>query len=110
MNLIAADSVLARNDEPRSREPLLKRNRRIFKGGSGLERKLRMVMLAVTLPYPLVSNPENLLRLATRTLHHAIGPAEFHHELAAMLEVRKPYDGLLKGIGRFHASSMPEKI
>ena len=110
MDFVAADSVFARNNEPRSREPLLKRDRRIFKGGSGLERKLSVIVFAVALPYALFSNPENLLRLAARALHYAVRPAQLHHELTAMLEVRKPYDGLLESIGHFHVSSMPEKI
>jgi hypothetical protein len=43
-----------------------------------------------------------------RALHHAIGPAQFHHELAAMLKLGEPDYCVSEGVGACHNSSMPD--
>jgi hypothetical protein len=46
-----------------------------------------------------------------RAFHHAIGPAQFDHELSAVLEVGKPDDRALKGCGWvFHELSMRQSL
>src|ERR1019366_7206579 len=101
-----ADTVLATDNQPSCAEPLLKRNRGIFKDGASLERERGARVARVALPHALVGKPSDLLRSAGRTLHDAIGPPQFHHELAAMLKICKPDSRVSEGVWRFHVSSM----
>jgi len=106
MNLIRADAVLAANNQPRSREPLLKGNWGIFKNGSGFERKRRTLVFRVALPYTLLGKIGNLLSAALRAFHNAIGPSQFNHELSAMFKFREPDCCVPKSVWRFHKPSM----
>lgn len=60
-HLRAADAVLAVNNEPEGGEPLVEADGGIFHHGSGFERELGVVVLAVALPNALFLNPENFL-------------------------------------------------
>src|ERR1051325_9198130 len=106
MDLIRTDAVLAVDNEPCSGEPILKRDRRILEDSSRLQRELCMVMLSVALPHALLRDVKNLVRSTPGTLHRAIGPAQFNHELAAMLEVSEPEDRVSECVGAFHTSSI----
>lgn len=106
MKFVAADSVLARDNQPRGAKPLLKRNRRVFKDRSSLQGKCWTLVLGVALPHASLCQPRNLLGAARRASDLAVRPAQFHHELAAMLKVREPDNRLVESVWRFHESSM----
>jgi hypothetical protein len=106
-DLVGTDSVLAVDDQPRGREPLLKGDRGVLEDGSGLERKSRFFMLGIAFPNARFFKPRNLLSAATGAGYNPIRPAQFHHKLAAVLELRKVDDGFLKAVGcAFHELSM----
>src|SRR5271165_1783970 len=104
---IAADSILAIDDEPRGRQPLFQANRRILENRASLQRELCVVMLAIAFPNSLFCNPDNPLRLAPWAAHNSIGPAQFHHEFAAMLNIGEVYNRVSEVGWRFHDKSMP---
>jgi hypothetical protein len=106
MDFVATDTVLATDNQPRCGKPLLKRDRRIFKDGASLEGEGGPLMSGIAFPYPLFGKPAQPLGATLRTLHDAIRPPQFHHELAAMLEVREPDNRISEGVWRFHVSSM----
>jgi hypothetical protein len=108
MNLVAADTILTADNQPRSSEPLFKSNWRVFKDGPGLKGKGRALVFCVALPNPLFGKIGHLLRFAARALHNAIAPPELDHELPAMLELREPDDCVPESAWRFHEPNMPE--
>ena len=112
MHFIRADTVFATGDQPHCREPLLKLDRGIFKNCPGLQRELYVVVFAVALPDAFFGDPKHFLGLAARTLHLATRPAQFHHEITAMVEVIEPHDSFAETVWRLlwrlHVSSMPE--
>jgi hypothetical protein len=110
MDFVAADTVLATDNQPRGGKPLFKRDWRIFKDGSGLEREGGPLMSGIAFPHPLLGKPRQPLRATLRTPHDAIGPPQLHHELAAMLEVREPDNCISEGVWRFHVSSMRQIV
>src|SRR5258708_37801693 len=85
-HFVAADPILAVDDEPCRREPLLQRYWRVLEDRPRLERELCMVMLSVTLPGPLFRDPENFVRTAAWACDLAVWPAKLYHEFAAMLK------------------------
>ena len=106
MDLVGTDAVLATDEKPCGTEPLFKSNRGILKDSAGLEREGRTLVAGVTLPDALFGKPGYGLGAALRTLHHAVWPAQLHHELTAMLEIREPDYRVSKGVLAFHDSSM----
>ena len=60
-------------------------------------------MSRVALPHAGLCEESDLLSAATWAGDLAIGPAEFYHQLAAIVEVLKVNDGLLKSLYAFHA-------
>jgi hypothetical protein len=108
MEFVATDSVLATDNQPRGGQPLLKRNRRVFKNGAGLQGKRRAFMFAVAFPYACFCQPRHVVRSTLLAFHYAIGPAEFHHELPAVLEIREPQNRLVDSVWRFHEPSMKQ--
>jgi hypothetical protein len=106
MKLVTADSVLATNNQPRGGKPLLKRDGRVFKNGSGLQRKRRALMLGVALPYPSLCQPRHVIGPALGTDDLTVWPAKFGHELPAVLKIREPQNRLMESVWRFHESSM----
>ena len=106
MDFIAADTVFATDNQPCSSKPLLKRDRRIFKDSSSLQRERGPQVSGIAFPYALFGEPRYLLGAALRALHDTIGPSQFHHELSAVIEVREPDDRVSEGVRRFHVSSM----
>ena len=106
MEFIGTDSILATDEEPRGAEPLLKGNRGILKNRSSLQREGGSLMARVALPYALFGEPRDLIGAALRAFHNTIRPAQFHHELVAVLEIREPDNCVSEGVWRFHISSM----
>jgi hypothetical protein len=106
MNFVARDTVLAGNNQPCRREPLLQRNRAVLENGSGLECERGAFMLRVALPHASLGKPRNVIRTAARAGYDAIRPAKFNHELAAVLEIGEVQNRVPEGVWRFHESSM----
>jgi hypothetical protein len=109
MQFIGTDAVLATDKEPRGTKPLLQRNRRVLKYSTRLERKRRLGMPRIAFPNALFRKPRELFCAARRARHLAVRPAQFDHELAAVLEIREPDNRVSKVFGErgaFHDSSM----
>jgi hypothetical protein len=108
MNLVTRDTVLAGNNQPCRREPLLKRDRRVLENGPGLERERGALMLRVTLPHAGLGEPRDVIRTAARAGYNAIRPAKFNHKLAAVLEIGEVQNRVPECVWRFHESSMQQ--
>ena len=111
VDLVGTDAILAANNQPCSREPLLQLNRGILKDSTRLESKrlpLARFMFGVALPYARLGKPANLLSTAARAPYNAVRPTQLDHKFAAMVEVRKPDNRVPKsGWGYvFHEPSM----
>lgn len=109
MKFVTADSVLATDHQPRGGEPLLKRNRGVFKNVASLQRKRRTLVLGVAFPHTRLCQPCHVVRSTLRALNNAIRPAEFGHELPAVLEIREPDNRLVERVWRFHKTSMKQE-
>src|SRR5471030_723495 len=110
VKFVGTDAVFATHDQPRGYEPLFKRDGRVLKDGSGLQRERRALMPRIAFPHALLGKPRKFLRAALRTLHDAIRPTQSCHELAAMLKIRKPDNRVSEGIGAFHKPSMRSNV
>jgi hypothetical protein len=106
MDLVGTDSILASDEHPCRTKPLLKWDRRIFKNRTSLQGKRRTLMPRVAFPYTRPGKPSQLSRTAVRAGDLAVRPAQFNHELSAMLKVREPQNRVSQRIGAFHGSSM----
>jgi hypothetical protein len=102
VNFIGTNPVLAVDNLPHDRKPLLKSYRRVLEDSPGLKRELNAVMLLIALPDLLLGDVEKPVRSALGTPHHAVWPAQGHHEVPAMFEVREPQDRITEGIRCFH--------
>src|ERR1035437_10516983 len=87
--LFRSDAVLAVQQHPNCREPLLQSNRGILKDRTRLQREARFRMTGVALPQAILGKVANLLRSTFRALHLAVCPAEINHKLAAILKFRE---------------------
>ncbi len=56
-------------------------------------------MLAVAFPHPRFFEIDHVIGSAMRTPNHAIGPPQFHHEMAAVFVILEVDDCVLKGPG-----------
>src|SRR5579871_1295517 len=109
MDFVGRNAVLAANDHPCRRKPLFERNRGILKDRTRFKCEGWHGMLRVALPSATLGQIGNVVGTAVRAFNNAIRPAQFHHELAAVLEVREPDNRVSKSVGslgRFHVSSM----
>lgn len=106
VKLVRTDTVFAANQHPCCRKPLLKRNRRVLKNRSGLQRKRRSRMIGVALPNPPLFQPRNVFRSAGRAGYLAVWPAQLRHEATAVLEVGEVQNRIPQSGFAFHASSM----
>ena len=86
------DAVLAVQEHPDCREPLLQGDRRVLKDRASLQREARFRVLRIALPDAILGKVADLFRTAFRALYLAIRPAQIHHELAAGFEFREVQD------------------
>src|SRR5262249_52507373 len=96
------DAVFAANQEPHGGQPLLKWNRRIFKHSADLEREFLLQMVAIAAIQTGLFQIGNFLRVALRTAHLAIRPADRDHEFAAIVVIAEMLNCLLKSLNVFH--------
>src|ERR1017187_1974731 len=89
VQFVGTDTVLAVQQHPNCREPLLKRDRRVFKDGTCLQRKARFRVIGVAFPQAVLGKVANLLRPTFRALHLAVCPAEINHKLSAIFKFRE---------------------
>ena len=68
------DSVLVIADHPKSREPLIQTERRIFKDRSNLDTELRKRVAGLALPNAAGSNKTDVGRAATRADNNTVRP------------------------------------
>src|SRR6266851_9607213 len=83
-DFVATDAVLAVHYQPDGSEPFVQTDRRVFEDGPGLQREPGPIMSRVALPDTRLFEVGDVIGTAVRTLHLAIRPAQFHHELAAV--------------------------
>jgi hypothetical protein len=95
--LVAADAVLAVDDEPQRREPLLQRERGILEHGPDLERELRPRVSFVAFPHARRFEVLHASRAAARALNRAARPPKRDDSVVAVLVVREEQNRLLKG-------------
>src|ERR1039458_8509148 len=98
-----ANPILAVHYQPQRRKPFVQTERGFLENSSGLEREGWLLVSRVTLPDTGLREESDFLSVATWAADLAIGPAEFYHQLAAVVEVLKVDDGLLKSLYAFHA-------
>ena len=110
MDFITADAVFAGDDNPRGREPLFERDRRVLKNGPGLEREAGHRVASIAFPHALLCQPRNAIRTTLRAFHHALRPAQLDHELAAMLEVGEVENCISEGGFAVHNSILRQKL
>lgn len=106
MQFVGTDTVFCPNDHPSGGKPLLKADRGLFEDCASLEAERRAGMLRVALPYASLFQVGDVIGAATRAFDNAIRPAQFDHELSAMLEVREPDYRVPESVWRFHVASM----
>ena len=106
MDFIAAHAILAVDDHPHRKEPLVESKRGVFKNGAGLARELTRAVLATALPAVVLRLKENVLAPATRS-GDSFGPAVGDKVLTAVVGVGEVEDCFLQSIGAVHEPSMP---
>ena len=107
---VAADAVLAVDEQPERGQPLLERDGRVLKDGSDLEGELRPGMLTVALPDAGLLEVGHAVRPTGRALHDAIRPPDRHDGFVSVLVVDEEQNGLLESFGLgcgCHARSVP---
>ncbi len=109
VQFVTADPVFAVNQHPRGGQPLFERDRRVLEDGPGLEGERRTRMARIALPHARLSKPCDLLGPALRTLHRAVRPAQFNHELPTMFEVGEVEDRVPKRGLLVHCSRLQDK-
>ncbi len=100
VNFHAADAVLAIDQHPESRHPLIESERRIFKDRSQLEREL--LLAGVAKPDAPRLNERVFLGAATWTGHLAVRPAKLFGVLESAVSVREVDDCLLECFRSVH--------
>jgi hypothetical protein len=100
------DAILAIHHQPQGREPFVQAQGGILENGSGLQGEGRAGMARVALPNASFGKVGELLGPAAGAAHYAIRPPQFHHDLAAILEIAEVEDCLLKCLYAVHGSSV----
>src|ERR1035437_3029665 len=103
MQFSRTNPILAVHHEPQSREPLIQAERRFLKECASFQGESWLRVSHVALPHARLCEESHLLSAATWAGNLAIGPAKLYHQLAAVVEVLKVDDGLLKCLYAFHA-------
>ena len=93
VNLHAGNAVLAIDQHPKARHPLVETDRRIFKDRIDLERKL--LVAATAEPDAPRLDEVVLFRTATRAMNLAIRPAQANGVVESSLRIGEINDGLL---------------
>lgn len=88
MDFPRRDAILAVANEPDARQPLLKRQWRILKDGSGLDRELPLRVTSAALPAPLIRQKADLSTAASRA-YHAIRPSLINEVVEAIVGIGK---------------------
>ena len=100
-----ADPVLAVNNQPESRKPLVQTKRRILHDGPSFKRKLRAWMTRVALPKSSIRKIGDFVRSALRAFNLSVRPAEGHEKALAVVKIREVLNSFLKGLWvTFHVS------
>jgi hypothetical protein len=110
-DLTRADTVLAIQDQPHGRQPLIESKRRVFKNGSDLHGKLPLRVPHTTLPTQLVLEETDALAAAPGANHAFLPLRPSGHEVVkAVVLVREVEYSLLKALRfayGFHTPSLP---
>jgi hypothetical protein len=105
---MAADSVLAIDDQPNARQPLVETKRRVLHHGSDLRGELAFRVSLAALPAALLLQVPDLIATAVRA-HDAQGPTLLGKVFDAIVLVGEVDDCFLEGLGFVcHEPSMPE--
>jgi|HubBroStandDraft_1064217.scaffolds.fasta_scaffold22605_3 hypothetical protein len=110
VDFVGTYSVLAVDDKPRGREPLFQGKRGILKDSPGFERERRLRVPDVALPHAGLGAPSYTLGAAFGAGNLPVGPAQFHHELTAVLKVGEVQNRVSEGCFAVHDSSLPESV
>src|SRR5258706_3831694 len=63
-----------------------------------------MIVFAITLSHARLGKPDDMIRIAARTLHFTVWPAESHHDSFAVLEIGEGQNRFLKCLDAVHES------
>jgi hypothetical protein len=96
-NFIGTHAVLAVRNHPNSDKPLVEWKRRILKDSPDLCRELPFGMDTLALPLALILEEHDILTSAGGAHHDAIRPADFHHEVKAIIGIVEEDNRLLEG-------------
>jgi hypothetical protein len=110
VDLITRNAVLTIGHHPHSQEPLIKRDRRIFKDSPSLDAELGMVMAGLALPNAARGHKANVNGTATGA-SDTFGPATGNQVVKAVIGICKVEDRFLECV-RFgcHKPSMEQKV
>jgi hypothetical protein len=89
VKLPGTNSVLTINNHPNCGEPLLKADRGVLEDSSSLQAELWAWMFTIAFPNARLFEIDRTLRIALWTANRTVWPAQFNHELAAILVVLK---------------------
>lgn len=112
-HFVGTDSVLAIGDHPQSGKPFIEPNRRILEDSSNLRAELPVMVDALALPLSLIGEEVGVLASASGA-GNAFRPAQFNHELEAVVGIGEVDDGFLKclwlGHVRHQRQDSPEHV
>jgi hypothetical protein len=106
MNFPRANPVLAVHYEPHSGQPLFQTDRGVLENRSDFEAKLLARMLLKALEHARIGEVLDIIGTAVRASDLAVRPAEFGHELAAVLGIGEKDDRGLKGCRGAHGDNV----
>src|ERR1035438_4309137 len=92
--LVTRNSILAVDEQPSRREPLIEADGRILEHGPNFERELLLGMVAIAAIDVCLCQPSQLSCAAIRAAGSSIGPAHENHEATAVLGICKVLNGL----------------
>ncbi len=104
---MGTDSVLAVNQHPNCRHPLVQSDGRILEDAAHFDRELLLAGIAV--PDAPCLNERVLLGIAAGTADLAVRPAQFDRIVESSVRVRKVDDGFLERMWRFHVTNSKPK-
>jgi hypothetical protein len=96
-DLARRNPIAAIGKHPHHRQPLLKRNRRIFKDGSDLRGELAFLVSALALPFALILQEHNILPSTGRT-GDSIWPQFIGHVVESIVRVGEINNRVLQGL------------
>src|ERR1700731_1656444 len=105
--LVRTDAIFAVGDQPKSAEPFVDSDGRIFQNRSDLDRKLPLLMRVFAFPNPARGQKRNVRRSAGRAFYNAVRPANRLHKIQRPIIVREVLNRVVERLGkgsflRFH--------